>query len=113
MIVTKDDTALQHGTGDVDVLSTPALLQLMQRATMAALEGRLAEGLITAGLRVNLDHLLGSAIGSSITATAILTRMEGRRLIFEVEAKSGDRTVGMARIIRVQVDREGFLSGLS
>lgn len=113
MIVSEDDTALGHGTGDVDVLSTPALLQLMQQATMAALTGRMADGLITAGLRVNLDHLLGSPIGASITATATLTRIEGRRLIFEAEARSGDRVVGLARIIRVQVDRDRFLSGLT
>lgn len=111
MVVGEEDTALAHGTGDVPVLSTPRLLQLMQQATMNALAGRLPEGIMTAGLRINLDHLNSSWVGSTVSATATLTRIEGRRLIFEAEAHSGDTVIGIGRIIRVQVDRENFLGG--
>ncbi|MGI9608352.1 MAG: thioesterase family protein [Acidimicrobiales bacterium] len=112
MTVASADTALSQGTGDVEVLSTPRLLQLMQEATMDAIDGDLPAGVITAGLRVNLDHLHGSPVGSEVTATAILTRIEGRRLVFETKAVSEVTTVGVGRIIRVQVDRERFLSNL-
>jgi len=112
MTVALEDTALVHGTGDVHVLSTPGLLQLMQQATMNALEGNLPEGMITAGLRVNLDHLIGCEIGADVDATATLTRIEGRRLVFEAEARSADQLVGFGRIIRVQVDKESFLNRL-
>ena len=111
-VVTEADTASAFGTGDVDVLSTPRLLQLMQQATMDALEGHLPIGMITAGLRINLDHLHGSQIGSPVTATATLTRIEGRRLVFEAEAESTGLVVGVGRIIRVQIDKEQFLSRL-
>lgn len=110
MIVGDADTAIAHGTGDVAVLSTPRLLQLIQQATMDALKGHLPEGTITAGLRVNLDHLLGSQIGAPVTASATLTRIEGRRLVFEAEATSDGEVVGVGRIIRVRIDREQFLS---
>lgn len=113
MVVSKDDTAIVHGTGDVEVLSTPRLLQLMQQATMNALDGHLPDGLITAGLRVNLDHLHGSQVGATVTSYAALTRIEGRRLVFETEARSADRVVGIGRIIRVQIDKEQFLASLS
>ena len=112
-IVTEFDTALAHGTGDVEVLSTPALLRLMQQATMDALDRKLPPDMITAGLRVNVDHLNGSPVGSEITATATLIRIEGRRLVFEVEAVSDGTVVGHGRIIRVQVDRGRFLSRLA
>jgi len=112
MTVADHDTAIEHGTGDVAVLSTPRLLQLMQNATMDALDGHLPEGMMTAGLRINLDHLHGSGIGAVVDATATLTRLEGRRLIFEAEAHANDRLVGIGRIIRVQIDREQFLSSL-
>jgi fluoroacetyl-CoA thioesterase len=112
MIVGDGDTAIVHGTGDVEVLSTSRLLQLMQQATMDALEGHLQEGEITAGLRINLDHLHGSGIGAEIEATASLTRIEGRRLIFEAEATSEGRTVGIGRIIRVKIDKASFLAAL-
>lgn len=112
MVVGPEDTAATHGTGDAEVLSTPRLLQLMQQATMDALEGNLPEGIITAGLRINLDHLIGSEVGAHVDSTATLTRVEGRRLVFEAEATSRDRIVGTSRIIRVQIDKEAFLQGL-
>ena len=79
---------------------------------MDALRGNLPEGMMTAGLRINLDHLHGSGVGTTVDATAVLTRLEGRRLIFEAEAHAKGRLVGTGRIIRVQIDREQFLSGL-
>lgn len=109
MVVEHADTALVHGTGDAEVLSTPRLLQLMQQATMDALAGHLPEGVITAGLRINLDHLQSSYPGAEVSARAMLTRIEGRRLVFEAEATSGSAVVGIGRIIRVQIDRERFL----
>lgn len=113
MTVTYEITAYKQGTGDAQVLSTPALLQVMQQATMDALEGNLPEGTITAGLRINLDHLIGMEIGAKVHAEATLTRMEGRRLIFESEATSGDDLVGVGRIIRVMIDEDTFLTRLS
>ena len=112
MTVGEADTAVVHGTGDVEVLSTPRLLQLMQQATMDALNGHLPEGMITAGLRVNVDHLIGCEVGASVQASATLTRIEGRRLVFEAEAMSREQLVGIGRIIRVQVDKESFLNRL-
>jgi len=38
--------------------------------------------------------------------------IEGRRLVFECEATSDGRTIGVGRIIRVQIDEERFLSSL-
>ena len=92
------------------MMMPPRLLQLMQQATMRALDGHLPEGTITAGLRINLDHLLGSQVGAQVTATATLTRIEGRPLVFEAEATSDGVTVGIGRIIRVKIDRDQFLS---
>ena len=100
-VVRKQDTAVAVGTGDVEVFSTSGLLELMNQATMAALAGNLPEGAITAGLRVNLDHLRGTGIGAEVTATATLVRIEGRRLVFEAEAHSDGKLTGTARIIRV------------
>ena len=57
IVVSPEATALAQGTGDVDVLSTHDLLKLMQQATMDAMRDNLPEKVITAGLRVNLDHL--------------------------------------------------------
>ena len=112
MVVGEHETAVTQGTGDVAVLSTPRLLQLMQEATMDALDGQLPEGMITAGLRINLDHLHGTGVGTEITASATLVRIEGRRLFFDAEAHGMGMLVGTGRIIRVQIDKERFLANL-
>jgi len=109
MTVEKQDTALALGTGEVDFLSTSRLVQLMQQATMNALDGRLPEDAITAGLRVSIDHLRGSELGTMVEAVATLTRIEGRRLVFEAEATSATMVIGVGRIVRVQIDKEAFL----
>lgn len=112
LVVRPEQTAVAVGTGDVEVLSTSGLLELMQQATMDALAGNLPEGAITAGLRINLDHLRGTAVGSEVTASATLVRIEGRRLVFEAEAHSNGKLCGTARIIRVRIEKERFLAGL-
>ena len=50
---------------------------------------------------------------AEVSATATLTRIEGRRLVFETDAMSHDVIVGTGRIIRVQIDKERFLSTIS
>ena len=112
IVVSPEATALAQGTGDVEVLSTHDLLKLMQQATMDAMRGHLPDKVITAGLRVNLDHLQGAPVGDELTATATLIRIEGRRLVFETEVVSEGGVVGRGRIIRVQVDRDHFLRRL-
>lgn len=112
MIVQAHQTAVAVGTGDAEVLSTSSLLEVMQQATMDALAGNLPEGAITAGLRVNLDHLRGTTVGNEVKATATLVRIEGRRLIFEAEAHCDNQLCGTARIIRVRIEKERFLAGL-
>ena len=112
MTVAEEDTATAQNTGDVPVLSTSRLLELMQNATMDALAGNLPEGMMTAGLRINLDHLQASGVGTVVESSSVLTRMEGRRLIFEADAHANGQLVGTGRIIRVQIDRDTFLSSL-
>ena len=112
MVVRQEETAFAVGTGDADVLSTPRLLQLMQEATMDALAGHVPEGMMTAGLRVNLDHLHSSRVGTEVSSSATLTRIEGRRLVFDAEAFALGQLVGTGRIIRVQIDKERFLANL-
>ena len=112
MTVAEEDTATAQNTGDVPVLSTSRLLELMQNATMDALAGNLPEGMMTAGLRINLDHLQASGVGTVVESSSVLTRMEGRRLIFEADAHANGQLVCTGRIIRVQIDRDKFLSSL-
>ena len=102
--VIEADTAAAVGSGDVPVLATPRVLALAERATVAAVAGRLDSGATTVGTRVELDHLAPSPVGADLEVTAVLQRVAGRRLLFAVRLQDGDRPVARGLITRAVVD---------
>ena len=107
--VSDDDTAVALRSGDVPVLGTPRVVALAEEATLAALEGALAKGETTVGMRVQMDHLSPCVVGSRVTADATLERVEGRRLVFSVAVKDERGLVAAGKITRVIVDVDRFL----
>src|SRR5512139_267333 len=112
IVVTGDDTAISAGSGDVPVLATPRLLALAEAATVAAVRDHLPEGMTTVGATVALSHRAASPVGAEVVARGVLAEVDGRRLVFTVEAREGGKLVGTGRVERVIVDRERFLSRL-
>src|SRR5512137_2256726 len=110
LTVAEADLAPAHRSGEVPVLATPRLIALCEEATVASVAGRLGPGETTVGVRVELDHLAASSPGATVTATAILEEVAGRRLTFSVIAAEGDRLVGRGSITRTLVDRARFLA---
>jgi predicted thioesterase len=109
LVVTDADTAIACGSGDVAVLSTPRITALSEEAAVAALDGVLAPGETSVGMRIQLDHLTPSAIGHRVTAKAKLEKIEGRRLIFSVSVSDERGLVAAGKITRVIVERDRFL----
>ena len=107
--ITDADTAVALRSGEVPVLGTPRLVALMEEATVQALDGSLADGETSVGMRIHVDHLAPSAPGVGVTAEAVLERVEGRRLTFGASATVGDTVVATATIIRVLVETQRFL----
>ena len=105
-------TAEYIGSGDMAVLATPALAALMENVAMMAVAAELPEGSTTVGTRLELNHTKASAVGAEVTAEAVLTAVDGRRLTFRIEAREGDTLVGDCIHERVIVDRERFLAKL-
>jgi predicted thioesterase len=102
------DTAVEIGSGDVEVLATPRLLALCEEATVAAVADRIPGTVTTVGVEVHLEHLVASSIGAEVRAVAILEEVAGRRLRFTVEAFEGDRLIGRGSVVRVAVPRDRF-----
>src|SRR4030095_15798178 len=95
--VAEADTAAAVGSGDVPVLATPRVLALAERATVPAVAGALAAGATTVGVRVELDHLVPSPVGTELEVDAVLERVAGRRLGVAVRRRAGDRAGGRGR----------------
>ena len=112
MTVTKADLSTAFGSGDVPVLATPRVVALLEEATLAAIESALDSGQTSVGMRIHLDHLAPSDLGSEVMAYAELDQVDGRRLVFTAEARSqgaNGTLLASATITRVVVDTETFL----
>lgn len=105
-------TAIAIGSGDMPVLATPMMMALMENAAMLAVEDELPEGCTTVGGHIESSHLKPSKIGDKVSATAEVTKVDGKKIEFRVSAYSGDTLLGEGTHLRFIVDRERFMSKL-
>jgi fluoroacetyl-CoA thioesterase len=110
LTVTDADTAQALGSGDVPVLGTPRVLALAEAATVAATARQMPGGLTTVGTRAEVEHRAPTPVGRLVTAVATLAKVDGRKLLFEVEVRDGDRVVAEVRVERMLLDRQRFIS---
>lgn len=112
LTVTDAVTAIAMGSGDMPVLATPAMMALMENAAMLAVADHLPEGCTTVGGHITSSHLKPSKLGDTVTATAVVTRIDGKKIEFKVEARCGDVLLGEGTHLRFIVDKEKFMSRL-
>lgn len=103
-----DDTAAALGSGDVAVLGTPRLVAWCEAASVAALAPHLEPGTTTVGSRIGIDHLAPTLVGTSVTASAVVEKVDGRRIRFSVSADDPAGPIASGTITRVLVDRDTF-----
>ena len=111
-VVDATNTAIAIGSGDMEVLATPAMVALMENAAMTAVRNELPEGSTTVGSMISTSHVKPSKMGAKIEATAELVGVEGRKLTFKISAKDEGGVIGEGDHIRYIVDRAKFLSKL-
>jgi predicted thioesterase len=112
LTVTDTVTAIKMGSGNMPVLATPAMMALMENAAMLAVKNELPEGCTTVGGHIESSHLRPSKIGDKVSATAEVTKVDGKKIEFKVSASSGDILLGEGTHLRFIVDRERFMSKL-
>ena len=113
MRVETHSTAEAMGSGDLPVFATPALAALMENAAMRAVAAELPDDATTVGTRLELNHVKVSGVGAEVTAAAVLTAVDGRRLTFRIEAHDGQGLVGECTHERFIVDRKRFLEKIA
>ena len=109
-MVSESNSAERYGNSGFPVLGTPALVGLFEEAGMAAVAGALAPNEGTVGTRVSIRHLAATPIGEEVRATARLTAVDGRRLIFALEASDAVRPIADGEMERFVVDVPRFLA---
>lgn len=89
-----DEKLVVKHVGGAGVLSTPSMIGLMERAGIQAVQPHLPPGHTTVGFEVNVKHFAATPFGKNVTVTAELTKVDGRKLEFVVEARDDDKKVG-------------------
>ena len=106
LVVDENVTAKKIGSGDMEVLA------LMENAAMLAVADVLPESSTTVGGHIESSHLRPTKIGETVTATAEVTKVDGRKIEYAVKAFCGEQLLGEGTHLRFVVDREKFLSKL-
>ena len=83
--VTEEMTASHVRVAGVGVLSTHAMMRLIEQAAHACVEPFLAPGQSTVGTRVEVAHLAATPVGMRVRAVARLVAVDRRRLRFQAE----------------------------
>jgi fluoroacetyl-CoA thioesterase len=113
MLVDNGQTASAMGSGDLNVLATPALLALMENAALLAVANALTDGITTVGAHIESSHLRPTPCGHKVSATAVLTHIDGRKLLFKISATDDEgNLIAEGTHLRFMVDRAKFLSAL-
>ena len=102
-------TAAALGDFGVVVLGTPYMINLMEIASAKAVEPELERGQTTVGTLVDVKHLAATPIDMRVTAKSRLLEVDGRRLVFEVEAYDAREKIGEGRHERFVIDLARFL----
>ena len=97
------------GTLGVEVLSTPAMIAMMEHTASTLAYPRLGEGKATVGFEVCVKHVGAAAEGTRCTSRARLDEIvEDRKLRFAVEVVAEDgRTIGVGVHERRVVTADG------
>lgn len=108
-LVTEENTAIRHGSGNLPVYATPAMVALMEGAAAACIQNQLPEGMSTVGISLNIQHLAATPIGISVRAVAELIEIKGKKLTFIVNAFDEKEKIGEGTHERFVVLADKFL----
>ena len=108
LVVKEEHTAPSIGSGKVRVLATPVMINLIEAAALAAVEHLLPAGYQSLGTHLDVRHIAATPVGMRVTATAEVTRVEGRTVDFRVEARDEKDLIGDGTHQRVVVNVAKF-----
>lgn len=108
--VDSSNTARTMGSGDLEVFATPSMIALMEKAATNALKEHMPLDSSSVGTLIDVRHLAATPVGMTVTAKAVLTAVEGKRLVFSVEAFDDKDKIGEGTHERFIVNCERFIA---
>ncbi|HEY7679262.1 MAG TPA: thioesterase family protein [Terriglobia bacterium] len=83
------------------IFSTPSMIGFMERCSVQLVKPYLEEGENSVGYRVNVTHIAGTPIGQKVRVKSTVRAINGRRIIFAVEAYNEKEKIGEGEHERV------------
>ena len=108
LTVAPEHTAARVGSGEIAVLATPVMINLIEAAALGAIEHLLPAGHQSLGIRLDVRHFAATPVGLRVTATAEVTAVEGRSIAFRVEARDEREVISDGTHERVVVNVARF-----
>lgn len=98
--------------GRARLFATPEMIRAMEIACYNAVDSCLSENQGTVGTFVNVKHTRATPTGDTVIARGELVKVDGRKLLFHVEARDSRGDIGRGEHGRYIVDIEDFVSSL-
>jgi fluoroacetyl-CoA thioesterase len=109
LVVQESDTArAAAGERLPAVLSTPRMIAMMERTSHTAILPFLSEGQRSVGAAVNIRHLAATPVGMKVRFRAELLEIDGKRLLYRVEAWDEIEKIGEGEHERFIIDTQKF-----
>src|ERR671915_430401 len=86
IVVGQEHTAAHVGSGTVQVLATPVVINMFESAALRAIEHLLPAGYQSLGTHLDVRHIAATPVGMKVSASARVTRVDGRTVTFALEA---------------------------
>lgn len=107
---TEETTALAIKSGSLKVLATPVMIALMEQAAAELVERNVSDDLTSVGTAININHNSPTPIGLKIRAEAMITKIDGRKISFEITAFDEVGEIGRGTHERFIVNKDKFQS---
>lgn len=99
--------------GDYDIFSTPNLVLLLEEAAIQGLVPYLREDQASVGSKVEIAHMAPTLRGQTVKATATVTTVDRRRVVFDIRVEDDSEVIGTGTHERFVIDLPGFESRLA
>ena len=97
-----------HGDGMPAVVSTPNIIQFLERTARHALAPHLESDERSVGLEIDIRHLAPTPVGQTIHCRAQVIAVEERKVTFQIEARDAHEVIVRGLHKRAIIRTESF-----
>lgn len=113
IVVTDELTASKVGSGLLPVYATPCMIALMENTCADCVQPYMQEGDGTVGTSVDIKHVSATPVGKTVRCECTLTEINGKKLVFEVNAYDDKGLIGTGTHKRAIINNEAFMARLA